>query len=48
MKLATLDPLLGLLATCSHGEQPFTFLDVCGGPGGFTEYIMSRFPRGCG
>ena len=46
MKLATLDELLHLLPTSSTspGEPspPFTFVDVCGGPGGFTEYILTR------
>ena len=39
MKLANFDYLLGLLST----KQPtLLFVDVCGGPGGFTEYILTR------
>ncbi|EPB90059.1 hypothetical protein HMPREF1544_03171 [Mucor circinelloides 1006PhL] len=38
-KLAALDATFGLATTHS---QEFTFADICGGPGGFSEYLLWR------
>ncbi|PHZ14421.1 FtsJ-domain-containing protein [Rhizopus microsporus ATCC 52813] len=40
MKLAAMDADFGLTAT--KGSNQFKFLDICGGPGGFSEYILWR------
>ena len=48
MKLANLDYVFGVTtqarasldATTTPG--PITFVDLCGGPGGFTEYLLRR------
>ncbi|CEP07356.1 hypothetical protein [Parasitella parasitica] len=40
-KLAALDATFGLAAT-NNGQQEFTFADICGGPGGFSEYLLWR------
>ncbi|KAI9323816.1 hypothetical protein BX666DRAFT_1890683 [Dichotomocladium elegans] len=39
-KIAALDATFGLTQT--QDNQKFTFADVCGGPGGFTEYLLWR------
>jgi hypothetical protein len=39
MQLANLDALTGITEHMSNG---FKFADLCGGPGGFTEYILWR------
>ncbi|KAI9468515.1 MAG: FtsJ-like methyltransferase-domain-containing protein [Benjaminiella poitrasii] len=39
-KIAALDALFGL--TKANGAGAFRFVDVCGGPGGFSEYLMWR------
>ncbi|KAI7876725.1 FtsJ-domain-containing protein [Lichtheimia hyalospora FSU 10163] len=39
-KLAALDATFAL--TRSEGNETFTFADLCGGPGGFTEYLLWR------
>ncbi|KAJ8657167.1 hypothetical protein O0I10_007247 [Lichtheimia ornata] len=39
-KLAALDATFGLTRT--QGNETFTFADLCGGPGGFTEYLLWR------
>jgi 23S rRNA U2552 (ribose-2'-O)-methylase RlmE/FtsJ len=40
-KLAALDATFGLTAGTEQNKE-FTFLDICGGPGGFSEYILWR------
>jgi cap1 methyltransferase len=54
IKLANMDALLGFPLTSRpcpsyqmdhFDSQPFAFLDLCGAPGGFSEYIMHRFNR---
>lgn len=40
-KLAALDATFGLAVT-NNGQQEFTFADICGGPGGFSEYLLWR------
>jgi len=49
MKMANIDAMLGFALTepKSHtlepivrGNELFYFADVCGGPGGFTEYVV--------
>jgi 23S rRNA U2552 (ribose-2'-O)-methylase RlmE/FtsJ len=39
-KLAALDATFAL--TQNNGKQEFTFADICGGPGGFSEYLLWR------
>ncbi|KAG2201277.1 hypothetical protein INT47_006780 [Mucor saturninus] len=39
-KLAALDATFGLTVTQNNKE--FTFADICGGPGGFSEYLLWR------
>jgi hypothetical protein len=46
LKLANLDYLFGLLPShnspsSSSSEEIFTWADICGGPGGFSEYILT-------
>ncbi|KAI8359178.1 FtsJ-like methyltransferase-domain-containing protein [Blakeslea trispora] len=40
-KLAALDATFGLTVTKNHHDE-FTFADICGGPGGFSEYLLWR------
>ena len=41
IKLANLNALLGFSLTRHDGKgQPFVFADLCGAPGGFSEYIL--------
>ncbi|OBZ89351.1 Cap-specific mRNA (nucleoside-2'-O-)-methyltransferase 1 [Choanephora cucurbitarum] len=40
-KLAALDATFGLTVTKNHREE-FIFADICGGPGGFSEYLLWR------
>ncbi|KAI9490189.1 FtsJ-like methyltransferase-domain-containing protein [Zychaea mexicana] len=40
-KLAALDATFALTAT-TETNKPFTFADICGGPGGFSEYLLWR------
>ncbi|KAI9273591.1 FtsJ-like methyltransferase-domain-containing protein [Sporodiniella umbellata] len=40
VKLAAMDADFGL--TSMKGQKSFTFLDICGGPGGFSEYLLWR------
>ncbi|KAI9277253.1 FtsJ-like methyltransferase-domain-containing protein [Phascolomyces articulosus] len=40
-KLAALDATFALTAT-ENNSKPFTFADICGGPGGFSEYLLWR------
>ncbi|CAI2185435.1 14363_t:CDS:10, partial [Funneliformis geosporum] len=45
VKLACLDSLVGLTGIKRYDpvkESVFLFADLCGGPGGFTEYLLSR------
>mmetsp|Transcript_18591 Transcript_18591/g.28715 ORF Transcript_18591/g.28715 Transcript_18591/m.28715 type:complete len:563 (+) Transcript_18591:105-1793(+) len=50
LKLCNIDALLGFLLTRHHDDSgigksicsPFVFADICGAPGGFSEYIMYR------
>ncbi|RCH97575.1 FtsJ methyltransferase domain-containing protein 2 [Rhizopus stolonifer] len=40
VKLAAIDADFGVTAV--KGNKPLTFLDICGGPGGFSEYLIWR------
>lgn len=40
IKLANIDHVFQLIV-CDNGRL-FRFVDICAGPGGFTEYILSR------
>ncbi|KAL9188223.1 hypothetical protein ACHAXT_006601 [Thalassiosira profunda] len=50
IKLANIDSLLGFCITATIPEpqsardanEPFVFVDLCGAPGGFSEYILYR------
>jgi cap1 methyltransferase len=42
IKLANVDALLDFYLTRYSGEGPFVFADLCGAPGGFSEYILRR------
>ena len=43
MKLANMDHIFSLIPREDGiGEDFFTFVDLCGGPGGFSEYILLR------
>ncbi|KAL7546675.1 hypothetical protein ACHAWF_010978 [Thalassiosira exigua] len=44
IKLSNIDALLGFTLTLSHQQEhhPFIFVDLCGAPGGFSEYILYR------
>eukprot|EP01041_Mallomonas_annulata_P002778 gene2778-5471_t len=43
MKLANIDNIFHFIPSYStKTETPFKFLDLCGGPGGFVEYILQR------
>lgn len=43
IKLANIDALLGFcLTTTRHKFAEFRFVDLCGAPGGFSEYILWR------
>lgn len=48
IKLANMDAMLGFCLTSAQhfgsvtSEEPFLFVDVCGAPGGFSEYILRR------
>ncbi|CAG8476762.1 6581_t:CDS:10 [Funneliformis caledonium] len=45
VKLACLDSLIGLTTIKSYDpdkDHVFCFADICGGPGGFTEYLLWR------
>ncbi|KAI7872189.1 FtsJ-like methyltransferase-domain-containing protein [Spinellus fusiger] len=45
-KIAALDATFALSAT--QENKPFHFADLCGGPGGFTEYLLWRVYSGGG
>lgn len=46
MKLANLDHVFNITTACGRAREmaaparPLTFVDLCGGPGGFTEYLL--------
>ena len=44
IKLANIDALLGFILTtpAKKEEETFIFVDLCGAPGGFSEYILYR------
>jgi cap1 methyltransferase len=42
IKLANLDALLDWQLTMQPNFGPFRFVDLCGAPGGFSEYLMRR------
>jgi cap1 methyltransferase len=44
IKLANIDAMLdfGFTQRCVVGHEPFLFVDLCGAPGGFSEYLMMR------
>lgn len=46
-KLAALDATFGLTGTGNSNEE-FQFADICGGPGGFSEYLLWRIYSGGG
>ena len=54
IKLANIDALLGFTLTSAccprHGDavSPFVFVDLCGAPGGFSEYILFRLKHPVG
>ena len=43
LKIAELDHLCDLTPSTVKGDEPFTFFDVCGGPGGFSEFLLTKF-----
>ena len=47
IKLANMDALLGFSLTHCHSGRDFTFVDLCGAPGGFSEYLLKRCPSPC-
>jgi len=42
IKLANIDALCDYVLTSSTSGEPWRFVDLCGAPGGFSEYIMRR------
>jgi cap1 methyltransferase len=42
IKLANLNALLGFSLSRHDGKGPFVFADLCGAPGGFSEYILQH------
>lgn len=42
IKLVNMDAILGFCLTRKTNKEPFVFVDLCGAPGGFSEYILSR------
>ena len=42
VKLANIDALLDFTLTRCHYWEPFLFVDLCGAPGGFSEYLLHR------
>ncbi|KAL4110382.1 hypothetical protein PRIC1_002073 [Phytophthora ramorum] len=49
MKLVTLDYIFQWTQELEQRQEPFTFADICGGPGGFSEYLLWRVGQGsCG
>lgn len=55
VKLAAVDALynltlfnVGILSYTARSTLPFTFCDIAGGPGSFTQYLLYRLPRAVG
>ena len=47
LKLANLDALCGL-SSLAPASEPLLFADLCGGPGGFSQYLLrKRRPSSC-
>ena len=42
IKLANVDAMLDYRLTEKDATSPFLFVDLCGAPGGFSEYLMMR------
>ena len=42
IKLANIDAILDFRLTQNSATSPFLFVDLCGAPGGFSEYLMMR------
>jgi cap1 methyltransferase len=42
IKLANIDAMLDFRLTQKPSSAPFLFVDLCGAPGGFSEYLMMR------
>ena len=42
IKLANVDAMLDFRLTQTAASSPFLFVDLCGAPGGFSEYLMMR------
>jgi cap1 methyltransferase len=42
IKLANIDAILDFRLTQNASSSPFLFVDLCGAPGGFSEYLMMR------
>jgi cap1 methyltransferase len=42
IKLANLDAILDFQLTAASATSDFLFVDLCGAPGGFSEYLMKR------
>uniref|UniRef100_M4BGD7 Cap-specific mRNA (nucleoside-2'-O-)-methyltransferase 1 n=1 Tax=Hyaloperonospora arabidopsidis (strain Emoy2) TaxID=559515 RepID=M4BGD7_HYAAE len=42
MKLVTLDHIFQWTCGAVNRHEPFSFADICGGPGGFSEYLLWR------
>ena len=42
IKLANLNAMLGYSLTRHNGKESFVFVDLCGAPGGFSEYILQH------
>ena len=42
IKLANVDATLGFVLTLGNYDKPFRFVDLCGAPGGFSEYLLHR------
>jgi hypothetical protein len=48
MKLVTLDFVFGWTAAAAERPEAFAFADICGGPGGFSEYLLWRLQQQLG
>ncbi|KAG6578107.1 FtsJ-like RNA methyltransferase [Phytophthora cinnamomi] len=48
MKLVTLDHVFKWTSRLGQGQQALSFADICGGPGGFSEYLLWRSGEGSG
>jgi cap1 methyltransferase len=45
IKLANIDALMNFALTKCAPNKPFSFVDLCGAPGGFSEYLLYRCRR---